>query len=213
MSSPSPLELRSCDVGPWQTHAYALVCPDSNESVLIDPGNEPEKLLAMLGDSQPVAIWVTHSHIDHVGALDEMKAQLGVPVFAYDGERHGPISQSITPDVALNDGDVLRVGHHTVQAIYTPGHSVDMFSLALENDHRIVVGDTIFEGGPGRTWSHEDFLTTLGTLKEIVLTWSDEAVCYPGHGPSFRLGDQRAAIEAFLQKDHGAFHGDAEWQM
>jgi len=59
----------------------------------------------------------------------------------------------------------------------------------------------------------KDFEITLRTLREIILTWPDDALCYPGHGPFFRLGDQRAAIEGFLSKDHGDFFGDATWDM
>jgi glyoxylase-like metal-dependent hydrolase (beta-lactamase superfamily II) len=81
------------------------------------------------------------------------------------------------------------------------------------DDNRIIVGDTIFEGGPGHTSSPKAFQTTLRTLRNIILTWPDETVCYPGHGASFRLGDKRAAIEAFLSKDHGALFGDATWEM
>jgi glyoxylase-like metal-dependent hydrolase (beta-lactamase superfamily II) len=77
----------------------------------------------------------------------------------------------------------------------------------------VIVGDTIFAGGPGRTGSAEAFRTTLNTLRTVVMPWPDDTVCYPGHGPSFRLGDIRLAIDAFLQKDHGDFHGDAEWGM
>lgn len=207
------LDLRTCDVGPWQTHSYALVCPETNQSVLIDPGNEPDKLMAMLGDSTPTAIWITHTHIDHVGALDEMKKHLNVPVMGYAGERSGPISTPLTPDQALNTGDVVQVGNYQAHLVHTPGHSSDMLCFVLENDFRIIVGDTIFEGGPGRTWSHEDFKTTLQTLRNIILSWPDEKVCYPGHGPSFRLGDKRAAIKGFLAKEHGEFQGDAEWEM
>lgn len=207
------LELRSCDVGPWGTHAYALICSETNESVLIDPGNEPDKLTEMLGDSKATAIWVTHTHMDHVDALDEMKARLGVPVLARPGVRGGEISRQISPDEGIDDGDRLQVGNTMVDVIHTPGHSDDMLCFMIENDDRVIVGDTIFEGGPGRTWSHEDFKTTLQTLRNIVLSWPDEKVLYPGHGPYFCLGDQRAAIEGFLAKDHGEFQGDAEWGM
>jgi glyoxylase-like metal-dependent hydrolase (beta-lactamase superfamily II) len=82
-----------------------------------------------------------------------------------------------------------------------------------EGHHFAVVGDMIFDGGPGRTWSIKGFQMTLKTLRHIVLSWSDKTVCYPGHGPSFCLGDKRKAIEAFLNKDHGSFFGDATWDM
>ena len=58
-------------------------------------------------------------------------------------------------------------------------------------------------------WSEQ--VLTGGTLRAVVLRWPDEAVCWPGHGPSFRLGDRRAAIEAFVARDHGDFYGDATW--
>jgi glyoxylase-like metal-dependent hydrolase (beta-lactamase superfamily II) len=74
------------------------------------------------------------------------------------------------------------------------------------------VGDTIFAGGPGRTWSAADFQTTLRVLREVILRCPDDTVCYPGHGPEFRLGDKRTAIEAFLARDHGDFYGDASWE-
>jgi glyoxylase-like metal-dependent hydrolase (beta-lactamase superfamily II) len=94
--------------------------------------------------------------------------------------------------------------------LYTPGHTADQMCIALD-DARVIVGDTIFAGGPGKTWSVEGFRTTCQTLRKVILRWSDDTVCYPGHGSSFRLGDQRSAIEAFLRKDHGAFFGDATW--
>jgi glyoxylase-like metal-dependent hydrolase (beta-lactamase superfamily II) len=82
-----------------------------------------------------------------------------------------------------------------------------------EEHHIAIVGDTIFDGGPGRTWSAKGFQVTLKTLQNIVLSWPDETVCYPGHGSSFCLGDKRKPIEAFLRKDHGPFFGDATWGM
>ncbi|MEM9777110.1 MAG: MBL fold metallo-hydrolase, partial [Chloroflexota bacterium] len=83
----------------------------------------------------------------------------------------------------------------------------------IDGDQRIIVGDTIFAGGPGKTWSDEGFQQTLETLKNVVLPWPDDCVCYPGHGPSFRLGDIRPQVETFIAKDHGDFFGDAEWGM
>jgi glyoxylase-like metal-dependent hydrolase (beta-lactamase superfamily II) len=205
------LELRSRTVGAKQMNTYALICPHTNASVLIDPGDEPETLKEMLGESKASSIILTHTHSDHVGALEEMQNHLDVPLLAHPGPHTSGVT--LKDHHALEDGATVQVGRYKLRAIYTPGHSADMISFELLDDSRIIVGDTLFDGGPGRTWSAEQFQTTLRTLREIVLNWPDDTTCYPGHGPNFRLGDRRADIEAFLSKDRGDFYGDATWDM
>ena len=78
MSTPATLELRARSVGPWPMNTYALACPHTSQSVLIDPGADPETLMELLAGTQPIAILLTHTHPDHVGALQEMREHLGV---------------------------------------------------------------------------------------------------------------------------------------
>ena len=202
--------LRSSAVGPWQTNAYALVCPQSRKSALIDPGGDPDRLAAILADSQPEVILVTHSHPDHIGALSEMRQRLNAPVMAHAGKA---ANIETKPDRWIESGDHIIFGAQRLSVRHTPGHCDDQVCFIIENDSRVFVGDTIFEGGPGKTWSPSDFKTTLATLSNTVLTWSDDTICYPGHGTSFRFGDIREQIETFVRKDHGDFFGDATWGM
>jgi glyoxylase-like metal-dependent hydrolase (beta-lactamase superfamily II) len=203
------LILNSASVGPWPMNSYALICPETKQSVLIDPGAEPARLEAMLGDSTPQAILLTHAHHDHIGALDEMKGRLQVPVYIHPADS----PMGVAADAWFADGDTFVLGQHELTIIHTPGHTHGMVSLMLP-DHRAIVGDTIFKGGPGKTWAPQYFAATLETLQYIVFQWPDETHCYPGHGPSFRLGDERPAFEAFLQREHPAdLRGDVTWDM
>lgn len=211
MSAPPTLEVRTRSVGPWPMNSYALVCPATRQSVLIDPGAEPDALQDLLAGSQPVAILLTHTHPDHVGALAEMRARLGVPLLAHSGPHFRGLR--LDADGVLLGGDRMQVGAAALNVYHTPGHLPDMLCFAVEGGPTVIVGDTLFDGGPGRTASPEDFQTTLQTLRAVVLAWPDQTLCYPGHGPAFRLGDRRAAIERFLAADHGAFFGDATWDM
>ena len=206
-----PMELRTRQVGPWGMNSYVLVCRDTSRSVLIDPGADPETLSDMLAGTMPSGILLTHTHADHVGALAEMHKKLNVPLFAHPGPHAG--GMDLAADRWLNHGDMVQVGQHTLHVYHTPGHIGDQICFAVEGENTNIVGDTIFAGGPGKTWSNEQFQTTLKTLRDVVLSWPDWMICYPGHGPSFRLGDRRAAIESFLAKDHGDFYGDAAWDM
>ena len=108
MSTAVAVELRSEVVGPWGLNSYALICPDTRESLLIDPGADPDTLMHMVSGSQPQAIVITHSHADHIGALQEMRSRLSVPVLAHGGL--APASSPVRADEWLSDDQVINLG-------------------------------------------------------------------------------------------------------
>jgi glyoxylase-like metal-dependent hydrolase (beta-lactamase superfamily II) len=94
--------------------------------------------------------------------------------------------------------------------VHTPGHTDGQCCFII--DHRVVVGDTVFVGGPGKTWSSEGFATTMKTMKKIIFAWPDETEFFPGHGPSGVIGTERPAFEAFLSRGWSEdLQGDVTW--
>ena len=121
----------------------------------------------------PVGVFVPTTPDDVATAL-AVARELKVPVLAHAGPHFHDMQ--LATERALADGDTVTVGDHTLRAIATPGHLPDMLCFAVEGEPHIVVGDTIFEGGPGRTWSAEDFKTTLrvlraGTVAALAAGW------------------------------------------
>jgi glyoxylase-like metal-dependent hydrolase (beta-lactamase superfamily II) len=212
------LKLIQKEVGPWPMNAYIVIDEDTNTSAIIDPGADAEALLSLVEGTHITAILITHGHADHVSALAEVKARTSSPLYMNPLDADG---FKLEFDIPLQDGQVIPIGDQQLHAIHTPGHTPGMTCLDL-GDGRILVGDTIFVGGPGKTWSNKEFATTMRTMQEIVFTrpgkgltggWPDETRFYPGHGPSGTIGQERPAFEAFVARGWSRkLHGDVTWE-
>ena len=203
------LNLIKQEVGPWPMNAYILIDEETNSSAIIDPGANANTLLSLVEGTQVAAILITHGHADHVGALDEVKSATNAPVYINPIDAEG---FNLQFDQSLQDGQLIAIGSQQLRSIHAPGHTPGMTCLDL-GDGRILVGDTIFVGGPGKTWSGDDFATTMGTMQQIVFAWPDETQFYPGHGPSGVIGHERPAFDAFLAGGWSPdLHGDVTWR-
>lgn len=195
-------------VGPWPMNTYLVICEKTNACAIIDPGADAEDILALAAGTRVEKILITHGHPDHIGALAEIKTATAAPVYLHpaDAERF-----DLEFDNPLEDGMALKVGNLTLRAIHAPGHTPGMVCFDL-GDGRVIVGDTVFVGGPGKTWSVDDFATQMRTMQEIVFTWPDGTTFYPGHGPSGKIGQERPAFETFMERGWlGDLFGDVTW--
>ena len=102
--------------------------------------------MEMLAGTQPIAILLTHTHPDHVGALQEMRERLQVPLLAHPGPHFQ--GMALATDRAIADGEIISVGQHTLKAHYAPGHIDDMICFAVVGGNDIIVGDTHIRGRP-----------------------------------------------------------------
>lgn len=214
-----PGKLLVKSVGPWPMNVYLVVCEDTLASAIIDPGADAEDVLALAEGTRVERILLTHAHPDHVGALAKVKAATGAPVYLHPNEA---VKFGIAYDVPLDEGPsggpLIPVGNYKIRAIFTPGHTPGMVCYSLGgdpgqvDDPRVVVGDTLFVGGPGHTDSPEDFAVTMTTMQQVVFTWPDGTRFFPGHGPSGTIGEERPAFEAFVSRGWSPeLCGDVTW--
>ena len=209
MEQPDMLELQRLPVGEYETNCYLLVCPETRQALLVDPGGDPEEVTALCESAHVTRILLTHGHPDHLLGLNDAREALGAPagIHPADAAQFG-----IVADFELRDEMRLRVGQHSVRVVHVPGHTPG--SVALRFDSRALVGDAVFPGGPGHTDTPKALQTLLHSLERTVFAWPDETLLYPGHGASTTVGAERPAFEAFVvQPRRPDLCGDVTWQL
>ena len=202
-------KLRIKQVGPWPMNTYLVVCEETGSSAIVDPGAEANTILKNASDTKIEKILLTHAHADHVGALDEVKAATGVPVYLHPVDAEAfPVSY----DIPLADGDVISVGNLHLKVIHAPGHTPGATCFDLGDGH-VIVGDALFVGGPGATKNPEAFALTMRNMQNIFFTWPDNTRFYPGHGPSGCIGEERPNFVAFVRRGWPVeLCGDVTWK-
>lgn len=196
--------VRTLTVGPLEENAYLVVDETTRRGVLIDPGEEAELLLDTVRDERAEleAIWLTHGHMDHVGAIAAIVRTTPVPIYLHPHERpiydsaaqHGivfglRVEQPPPPDRSLADGDTLHVGTLRFSVIHVPGHAPG--HVAIHGNGVAFVGDCLFAGSVGRTDLPLASGAQLERSLERICALPDETIVYPGHGPATSIGRER----------------------
>ena len=196
-----PLTVTKLSVGPMDNNAYFLRCASTGDVLLIDAANEPDRLLATLGDDRLTRILTTHQHFDHWQALPEMVTATGAPVFAHPDDAG---ALPVTVSGPLEDGDEVRLGDCTLTVIHLVGHTPGSLAFLYQGPDRphLFTGDSLFPGGVGNTFgSKENFETLVNDVsKKVFDALPDETWVYPGHGKDTTLGAERPHLQEWRER-------------
>ncbi|MBI3944008.1 MAG: MBL fold metallo-hydrolase [Chloroflexi bacterium] len=198
-----------------QSNCYIVGCRETNMGIIIDPGDEPDRILAEVdkSDLRIVQMLNTHGHFDHVMAVDPVRQALGVTWSIHQGDlillsemqemvkaTWGiDIPPSPHPDGFVRAGDTITFGNQNLAVIHTPGHSPGGVCFYSADAAVLISGDTLFRRGIGRyDLPGADGTALFQSITEKLFTLPDEVTVYPGHGPPTTIGEERR-LNPFLQ--------------
>jgi hydroxyacylglutathione hydrolase len=222
--------IRSFPAGAFGTNCYAVATGPRAECVVVDPGMEAVEPLARMlaGDGlKPVAVVLTHGHLDHTFSVLPVCDGYDIPAYLHPADLgmlsdpmrwHGPalaplVGQVTLPDPAdvlpLDDGATLSLAGVDLTVRHAPGHTEGsvVFSLDTGDAPGLLAGDVLFAGSvgrvdlPGGSWE-----SMLASLRDVVLPLDDATVVLPGHGPATTIGRERAT-NPYLAEAAGAPKG------
>jgi len=201
------IQIERLELGPWGTNAYIIICLQMGNSVLIDAPADASTIMKRLQGTNPKYILLTHNHMDHIGALSELRSKLKVPLAAHASDAK---SLPSPPEMLLNDGDVVSFGNIKLKVLHTPGHTSG--SLCFKIGKYLISGDTIFPGGPGKTGSPADLRQIIKSITDKIFVLSDDTEIYPGHGDFTVLKKERDEFAIFSSRPHDPnLCGDVLW--
>ena len=191
--------------GQFVENCYLVIDEGSRECVVIDPGEEAGLILRRITEAgvRPVAIWVTHAHLDHVMGVPRLSRETGAPIYLHPADRElydHVIQQGLafgirveslpSPDREFVPGETVQVGTAGFTVRHAPGHSPG--SVCLVGDGVVFTGDVLFAGSIGRTdLPGADFDTLIRSIERELLVLPDSTMVYSGHGPETTVGRER----------------------
>ena len=187
------------------TNSYLVEDDQTHDAVVIDSNLEPELVIevAKQRGANVKAILLTHTDIDHIAGLQELRGAFGpVPIAVHAAEKDviaegrplrrefGPIATRVDNVTTLVEGEPYRAGSLEFEVLHTPGHSPG--GVTLKIDGHLFTGDALFAGSIGRSdFANSDTAALLEGIKSRLLSQADDAIVYSGHGPATTIGRER----------------------
>jgi glyoxylase-like metal-dependent hydrolase (beta-lactamase superfamily II) len=195
-------------MGPYGNNAYIVRDTSARSGLLVDmPLDEAPLLAAIAAEGGVETVVATHWHHDHWMTYDAVRRATRAPVLVGDAEVNIPGARI---DGRLRDGQELRVGGVRAVVLHTPGHTPG--SISLRVGRAVITGDTLFDGGPGRTFARGDLEVILAAIDAKLLPLPEVTAVLPGHGGTTTIAAARAGREAYRRHPRSpGFHGDVEW--
>ena len=202
------LDVRMFTVGQVQENCFVLRAEDSKKALIVDPGDEAERILAPVEELglEVEAILVTHCHFDHIGAVAPVAKATGAPVYCPKLEvpvladimsfvpwpGFGPF-ESYDADETVSGGEKLNLAGLEIDVIFTPGHSPGHVTYSVPAHEAVFSGDVLFQGSVGRVdLPGGDWATLLQSITTLVESLPPETRVFPGHMGITTLGAERA---------------------
>lgn len=184
------MEIKRLKVGFYENNCYLLRCPISHEGVIIDPAADAGLILEESAGINVRYLLITHGHMDHIGALEEVKKKTAAPVGIHRMDARALKGE---PDFLLEDGKILTFGREALTVLHTPGHTRG--GVCFLAGKVLFSGDTIFPNGPGNTsLPGADEETILHSIHEKIFVLPDDTLIYPGHGLETTVGREKATF-------------------
>jgi len=201
------LRIDKLTVGAFENNCYVITCRLTGESVLVDAPADAPRILEGVKGTHPRFILITHTHMDHLGALSELKSALGIPVAVHPLDAKGLRSP---PEILLTDGGTVSFGKIQMKVLHTPGHTPG--SVCFFTGNYLISGDTLFPGGPGKTRSPGDLRQIIESIREKIFCLPEDTQIYPGHGDSTVLKKEKEEFALFSSRPHDPnLCGDVLW--